>query len=81
MTDKFLETQAIVGDTREERCDSFKSTFQKPQYSEDDVKFRKVTVSGDTATATVGSDISNVEAEYKLIAEDGAWKIDEVGLG
>lgn len=80
MTDKFLETQAFVGDTRQERCDYFEKSFQKPQYSEDDVKFRKVEVSGDTASVVVGSDIANVEAEYKLVAEGGQWKIDEVDI-
>ena len=80
MTDKFLETQAFGGDTREEKCDFFEKAFQKPQYSEDDLKFRKVEVNGDTATVVVGSDIANVESEYTLIAEGGQWKIDEWDL-
>jgi hypothetical protein len=80
MTDKVLEEQAFVGDNRKERCKYFEDSFQKPQYSEDDVKFRKVTVNGTKATATIGSDISNVEADYKLVAVDGKWQIDEVGL-
>ena len=80
MTDKFLETQAFIGDTRQERCDFFEKSFQKPQYSEDDLKFRKVEVSGDTASVVVGSDIANVESEYKLVAEGGQWKIDEFDI-
>jgi hypothetical protein len=80
MTDKFLEDQAFVGDTRKERCDYVKDTFQKPQYSESDVKFRKVEINGTEAVATVGSDIANVEADYHMVAEDGEWKIDEVDL-
>ena len=32
MTDKFLEAQAFVGDTREERCDFFEKAFVEPQY-------------------------------------------------
>ena len=80
MTDKFLDTQAFSGETREEKCEFFEKTFQKPQYSEDDVKFRKVEVSGDTAKIVVGSDIANVEAEYTLIAEGGQWRIDEFDL-
>ena len=81
MTDKFLEEQAFIGDDRKERCDYFEKTFSKPQYKESDVKFRKVTVNGNTATAVIGSDISNVESEYKLVVQDGKWKIDEAGLG
>jgi hypothetical protein len=80
MTDKFLDTQAFSGETREEKCEFFEKTFQKPQYSEDDLKFRKVEVSGDTASVVVGSDIANVESEYKLVAEGGQWKIDEFDI-
>jgi hypothetical protein len=80
MTDKFLEEQAFIGDNRQERCDYFEKSFQKPQYKESDVKFRKVTVTGDSAVAVVGSDIANVESEYKLVAEGGEWKIDEAGI-
>ena len=80
MTDKFLEEQAFVGDTRAERCKYFEDSFQKPQYSESDVKFRKIQITGDKAVATVGSDIANIEADYHLVAEGGGWKIDEVDL-
>src|SRR3954453_23319400 len=54
MTDKFLEAQAFIGDDRKERCDYFEKAFHKPQYQESDVKFRKVTVTGDKAVVTVG---------------------------
>ena len=80
MTDKFLEEQAFVGDTRAERCKYFEDTFQKPQYSESDVKFRRIEINGDKAVATVGSDIANVEADYMLVADGGGWKIDAVEL-
>src|SRR5215213_466123 len=79
MTDKFLEAQAFVGDTREERCDFFEKVFQKPQYKESDVKFRKVEVTGDKAVATVGSDLANITTDYHLVAEGGKWRIDEAG--
>lgn len=80
MTDKFLEQQASVGDTRAQRCKTFEDTFQKPQYSRSDVKFRKIVVTGNTAVATVGSDIANITADYRLIAAGGRWRIDEVDL-
>jgi len=79
MTDKFLEAQAFVGDTRQERCDFFQKAFQKPQYKESDVKFRKITVTGDKAVATVGSDLANITTDYHLIATGGKWQIDEAG--
>ena len=79
MTDTFLEAQAFVGDTRAERCGYVRKTFQKPQYSESDVKFRKVEITGDKAVATVGSDIATLTADYHLVSEGGQWKIDEAG--
>lgn len=79
MTDKFLEAQAFIGDTREERCDFFKKAYTKPQYKESDVKFRKVTVNGNTAVATVGSDIANITTDYHLVNQGGSWKIDSAG--
>ena len=80
MTDKFLETQAFIGETRKERCDYFEKTFQKPQYSESDLKFRKVAVNGDKATVVVGSDIANIKTEYSLVTENGEWKLDEFDI-
>ena len=80
MTDKFLETQAFIGETRKERCDYFEKAFQKPQYKESDLKFRKVEVSGDKATVVVGSDIANITTEYSLVTEDGRWKLDEFDI-
>ena len=76
MTDKFLEQQAFIGDNRQERCDYFEKTFQKPQYKESDVKFRALHVNGDKATVLIGSDIANVKTEYTLVNEGGQWKID-----
>jgi len=81
MTDKFLETQAFIGETRKERCDYFAKTFQKPQYKESDVKFRKVEVTGDKAVVTIGSDLANITSDYTLVAAGGKWQIDEVDIG
>jgi hypothetical protein len=75
MTDKFLEEQAFIGDTRKERCDYYTKTFQKPRFEEDDVKFRSVAITGSKATAVIGSDIANVEVKYTLVAHDGRWQI------
>jgi hypothetical protein len=77
MTDKFLEQQAFIGDTRQERCDYLEKTFQKPQYSEDDLKFRSVKVAGTKATVVVGSDIASITTTYTLLQQGGKWRIDE----
>jgi hypothetical protein len=77
MTDKFLEAQAFIGETRQERCDFLKKTYTPVRYSKDDVKFRKVTVKGTTATAVIGSDISNITTTYKLVKTGDGWRIDE----
>jgi hypothetical protein len=75
MTDEFLEEQAFVGDTREERCKFFEDSFQKPQYGRDAVKFRELKVTGDEATAVIGDEISNVEARYDLVRKGEGWQI------
>ncbi len=77
MTDKFLKDQAFIGDTRQERCDYFEKQFQKPQYSEDDLKFRHIEVNNDRATAVVGSDIANIETKYTLLKQGDTWRIDD----
>jgi hypothetical protein len=77
MTDKFLEEQAFIGDNRQERCAYFEKTFQKPQYSEDDLKFRSVKVAGPKATVVVGSDIANITTTYTLLKQGGSWRIDD----
>src|SRR3954451_13907419 len=74
MTDKFLEEQAFIGDNRQERCDYLKKTFQKPQYSEDDLKFRSVKLAGPKATVVIGSDISNITRTYTLPQQGGPWR-------
>ena len=76
MTDKFLDDQAFFGDTRDERCAYLMKTFQKPRYSEDDLKFRSIKVTGTKATVVVGSDISNVTSTYSLLQQGGKWRID-----
>src|SRR4051794_26139533 len=76
MTDKSLEDQAFIGDNRQERCAYLTKTFQKPQYSTDDLKFRSVKVAGTKASIVVGSDISNITTTYTLLQQGGKWRID-----
>src|SRR3954452_5267364 len=79
MTDKFLDDQAFFGDTRTERCAYLMKTFQKPRYSEDDLKFRSVKITGPKATVVVGSDIANITTTYTLLEQGGTWRIDDAG--
>jgi hypothetical protein len=77
MTDKFLDDQVFFGDTREERCAYLMKTFHKPSYSEDDLKFRSIKITGTKATVVVGSDISNITSTYTLVQQGGKWRIDD----
>ncbi|MEX2193696.1 MAG: hypothetical protein WD844_00280 [Thermoleophilaceae bacterium] len=76
MSDKFLEEQSFVGDTREERCELFEQSHTKPQYGEDDIITSGFRVDGDTASAVISDDFSNVETTFNLVREDGTWVID-----
>src|SRR3954469_4933370 len=79
MTDKFLDDQVFFGDTRAERCAYLAKTFQKPRYSEDDLKFRSIKIAGPKATVVVGSDISTITSSYTLLHQGGKWRIDDAG--
>jgi hypothetical protein len=80
MSDKFLEEQSFVGDTRAERCEFFRQAFTKPQYGEDDIVTSGFKVDGDTASAVISDRISNVETTFNLVREDGRWVIDGTDL-
>ena len=80
MSDKFLEEQSFVGDTREERCEFFRQSFTKPQYGEDDIVTSGFKVDGDTASAVISDRISNVETTFNLVRKDGRWVIDGTDL-
>jgi hypothetical protein len=76
-TDKYLEAQVGLGDSRRENCEFVRQTFTKPAYGRDDIKFSNVKITGSTATATVGDYHTNVTADYKLVLQGGRWRIDE----
>jgi hypothetical protein len=79
MTDKFVEDQTFQ-DNRREGCEQFEQLHEKPQYDAEDVNITDIRIQGTRATATIGDDVSDVEADYKLVKEGGAWRIDEVDL-
>ena len=82
MTDKFLEDQLLgLGDNREERCDLFEKQHQKPQYSEDDIKFEDVKVTGTKASLIVTSEIApDIKTRYDLVKSGDRWQIDAADL-
>jgi hypothetical protein len=79
MTDKFLENQTFIEDPAE-ACETFEGSFSEPLYGPDEVIVSEIEGDGEKATAVVGDEVSNVESEYKLVNEDGQWKIDSAGF-
>ena len=82
MTDKFLEDQLLgLGENRKERCDLFEKQHQKPQYSEDDIKFEDVKVTGTKASLIVTSEIApDIKSRYDLVKPGDQWQIDAAEL-
>ena len=82
MTDKFLEDQLLgLGENRKERCDLFEKQHQKPQYSEDDIKFEDVKVTGTKASLIVTSEIApDIKSRYDLVKAGDQWQIDAAEL-
>ena len=80
MTDKFLEDQTFISDPKQ-ACDTFESSFAPPQYSEEDIDVGDVQYENDKATAEVGGGGVDITSVYKLVYEDGVWKIDAAELG
>jgi hypothetical protein len=82
MTDKFLEDQLLgLGENRKERCDLFEKQHQKPQYSEDDIKFEDVKVTGTKASLIVTSEIApDIKSRYDLVKTGDQWQIDAAEL-
>lgn len=78
MTDKFLEAQTFESNPKR-ACGLFESLFEAPQYSAEDIEISDVEIDGDRATAVVGGGATDITITYKLVREDGVWKIDSVG--
>ncbi len=82
MTDMFLEDQLLgLGENRKERCDLFEKQHQKPQYTEDDIKFEDVKVTGTKASLIVTSEIApDIKSRYDLVKTGDQWQIDAAEL-
>ncbi len=77
MTDKFLEAQTFESNPKR-ACKLFESLFEAPQYGAEDIEISEVEIDGDRASAVVGDAGAGVTITYKLVLDDGQWKIDAV---
>ncbi|MDZ5620116.1 hypothetical protein [Nocardioides bizhenqiangii] len=75
VTEEYLLEKALLSDTPEEACDEHMQSWVEPQYDEDDVLVSDITITGDVATAVVGSDVTNITTVYELMLVDGTWKV------
>lgn len=78
MTDKFLEAQTFIDDP-EKACEAFQGGFTPPQYTADDIE-TDISYVNDKATVEVSGGPADVTSVYKLVNEDGTWKIDSAEL-
>lgn len=81
LTDEYLLDLALFGATTpEEACEERLEFWQEPQYDEEDILITDIEVTGDTATAEVGSEYVNITTTYALKRVDGEWRVhcDEI---
>jgi len=87
MTDRFLEEQTF-NDNPKQACKTFTAGFTTPDYAEDDIEVSNIAYANDKATATVGgggavaitSGGEEVTSTYKLVLDDGTWRIDSAAV-
>lgn len=76
LTDEYLLEMSIFGaETADEACEERMQSWVEPQYDEDDIVVSDIEVTGDTATAVIGDNFSNVTTIYELMLVDGTWKV------
>lgn len=76
ITDEYLLKLSVFGaETVEEACTERMNGWVEPQYDEDDILVSDIVVSGDTATAVVGSELVNITTTYELMLVDGSWLV------
>lgn len=77
LTDEYLlDLTVFDAATVEEACEERQEFWQEPQYDEDDILITDIVVTGDTATAEVGSEHVNITTTYALKLVDGTWKVN-----
>lgn len=77
MTAKFLEAQTFESNPKA-ACERFEALFEAPQYGAEDIVISDVEIDGERASAVVGGGATDATITYKLVREDGVWKIDSV---
>jgi|GEM_PF-4639024 len=76
LTDEYLLEISLFGaETVDEACEERMQSWVEPQYDEDDIVVSDIEVTGDTATAVIGDNFSNVTTIYELMLVDGTWKV------
>lgn len=77
LTDEYLlDLTLFDATTVEEACEERQEFWQEPGYDEDDILITDIEVTGDTATAEVGSEHVNITTTYALKLVDGEWKVN-----
>lgn len=75
VTEEYLLEIAILSDTVAEACEERVNGWYEPQFDADDVLVSDIVISGDVATAVVGSEYTNVTTTYELTRVDGRWLV------
>lgn len=76
LTDEYLlELSLFDAATVEEACEERLKFWQEPAYDEDDILITDITITGDTATAVVGSEWVNITTNYELTRVGEEWKV------
>ncbi len=76
LTDDYLLKTSVFGaETVEEACEERLQGWVEPQYDEDDIVVSDIEVTGDTATAVIGDDFTNVTTTYELTMVDSGWLV------
>lgn len=76
LTEEYLLEISLFGaETVDEACEERMNGWVEPQYDEDDIVVSGIEVTGDTATAVIGDNFSNITTVYELTLFDGDWKV------
>jgi hypothetical protein len=79
LTDRFLDESVVYSNatTREDLCEAYAEEGEIGNVDEDEVELGEVEVKGETATV---EQTKPGETTYKLVKEDGKWRIDSAEL-
>lgn len=80
LTEEYLLEISFGAEDYDVACEQRGESWVEPQYDEDDIVVSDIVVTGDTATAVIGDNFSNVTTTYEFTLVDGEWKVscDEI---